>query len=226
VHEPRRDQHEHADEHERRREEAALRGRQRGEQVHAESVAAKASRDRADSITNAALMERAADAENGSMGLLRAHLAAVAIVLAAVLATTGVFLFARPMYHPYQMPKPPSDGLDYTSPRYNGADARRAFAHAGIALSHAVPSPGIVGFFNRELSLEVTVFGDRKLVDSQGFSDYYTFVDGHWELAPKSCVKGARNAERWHVNVRVIVSCDPGAAATLQRASLALAALR
>ena len=160
------------------------------------------------------------------MDLLRAHLTAVAIVLAAVLATTGVFLFARPTYHPYQMPKPPSDGLDYTSPTYHGRDARRAFSHVGIVLGRSVPSPGIVGFFNRDLSLEVTVFGNRKLVDAQGFSDYYTFVDGRLKLSPKSCVKGARNAERWRVNVRVIVSCGPGAAATLRRASRALATLR
>jgi hypothetical protein len=159
------------------------------------------------------------------MGLLRGHLAAVAISVAAVLATTGVFVFARPQFHRYQMPKPPSDGLDYTSATYRGRDARRAFAQVGIVLERGVPSPGIVGFFDRKLSLEVDVFGNRKLVDSQGFSDYYTFVDGHWELASRSCTPGARNAERWRVNVRVIVSCGPGAGVTLRRASQALAAL-
>jgi hypothetical protein len=160
------------------------------------------------------------------MGVLRAHLAAVAIVVAGVLATTGAFLFARPQYHPYQMPKPPGDGLPYTMPTYDGADARRAFARVDVALARGARQAGIVGFYNRALSLEVTVFGDRKLVDSQGFSDYYTFVDGHWQLSPKSCVHGARNAERWRINVRVIVSCGPGADETLRRASRALAALR
>jgi len=159
------------------------------------------------------------------MGLLRAHLAAVAIVVAAVLATTGVFVFARPQHHPYQMPKPPGDGLTYTSATYHGRDVRHAFANAGIALARGATQPGLVGFSNRDLTLEVTVFGNRKLVHAQGFSDYYTFVDGHWQLAPKSCVRGARNAERWRVNVRVIVSCGPGAGGTLRRASRALAAL-
>jgi hypothetical protein len=156
---------------------------------------------------------------------LRAHLAAAALVLVAVLAMTGVFVFARPQYHPYQMPPPPNDGLTYTHATYHGVDARRAFAHVGIALARGGDRPPIVGFFNRDLSLEVTVFGDRKLVDSQGFSDYYTFVDEHWQLSPRSCAHGASNAERWRVNVRVIVSCGPGADETLRRASQALAAL-
>ena len=160
------------------------------------------------------------------MGILRAHLAGVVIVVAAVLAMTGVFVFARPQFHPYQMPKPPGDGLAYTSATYHGRDAQRAFAKAGIVLGRSAKQPGLVGFFNRDLALEVTVFGDRKLVDAQGFSDSYTFVDGHWELAPKSCAPGARNAERWRVNVRVIVSCGPRAGETLRRASQALATLR
>jgi len=161
------------------------------------------------------------------MGLLRTHLAAVAVVVAAVLATVGVFVFTRPEYHPYHMPKPPSDGLTYTTPKYDGADARRAFAATGITLARGGSVPGIVGLFNRDLGLEVTVFGDKRLVDKNGFSDYYTFVDGHWALAPKSCVPGARDAERWRVNVRVIVECDVGnAAQTLRRATRALNALR
>jgi hypothetical protein len=70
------------------------------------------------------------------------------------------------------------------------------------------------------------VFGDRKTVDTSGFSDYYTFVEGRWELAPRSCLPGARNAERWRGNVRAIVVCsEPGARALLRRASRALAAL-
>jgi hypothetical protein len=157
------------------------------------------------------------------MGLLRAHLAAVAIVVAAVLATTGVFLVARPQYHPYQMPKPPNDGLSYTTARYTVADARRAFAANGIRLVPGTQSGPIKDFHTRDVSVLVDVFGSRAAVDAEGFSDYYTFANGKWHLAPKNCVAGAKSAERWRGNVRVIVYCTT--AGRLLTASQALAAL-
>jgi hypothetical protein len=160
------------------------------------------------------------------MGLLRAHLAAVAIVAAAVLATVGVFLFAPPTVHRYRMPKPPGDGLPYTTPVFSKADAVRAFAHVGVRLLPGATSPGISGGYTHDFAFEVTVFGDRKLVDAQGFSDYYTFVDGKWLLAPKTCARGAKSAERWRVNVRVIVTCGAGSVERLRTATRALAALR
>jgi hypothetical protein len=164
---------------------------------------------------------------------LRAHLFAFAIVVAAVLATAGVFVFARPQSHTSVPPVPPNDGLSYTRVVYHPAQAQRAFARAGLRLERASQQPtspegawrltGMADFHNDDLGLEATVFGPRKLVDRQGFANYYTFVDGKYVPAPRSCGNGARNAERWHENVRVIVQCDtPGAMRTLQRAMRAL----
>jgi hypothetical protein len=160
------------------------------------------------------------------MPFVRSHLLAVLVVVAAVAATGMVFAFFRPTYHPYVMPAPPGDGLPYATPAYSLGDARQAFASAGFRRPQpVVTSPGISGF-HVGTALEVTVFGERETVDASGFSDYYTFVDGHWKLAPKSCVPGARNAERWRGNVRAIVLCsEPGARALLRRASRALTAL-
>jgi len=76
---------------------------------------------------------------------------------------------------------------------------------------------------SRDFVYEVTVFGDRKTVAASGFSDYYTFASGRWSLAPKSCVTGAKNAERWRGNIRVIVSCTRGDSDTwLRKAAFAL----
>ena len=158
------------------------------------------------------------------MGLLRAHRAAVAIVAAAVLATTGVFVFARPQPHPHQTPPPPGDGLPYTDPVYTRADAVRAFAAHGIHLVRGAHSPGIAGMHTADATILVDVFGDKQVVDAQGFSDYYTLTDGKWTLAPKNCVPGARSAERWRGNVRLIVYCD--APADLPLAARALASIR
>jgi hypothetical protein len=157
------------------------------------------------------------------MGLLRAHLAAVAIVVAAVLAMTGVFVFARPKYHPYQMPKPPNDGLGYTNPKYTAADALRVFAKHGLRLVPGMQTGPIKGFHTRDETVLVDVFGARDAVDAEGFSDYYTFVNGKWYLAPKNCSSGAKSAERWRGNVRLIVYCT--AAQRLVTAATALAAL-
>jgi hypothetical protein len=157
------------------------------------------------------------------VALLRAHLVAVAIVVAAVAVLGGVLAFARPTYHRYVMPAPPGDGLSYTAVTSTRADAGRAFAAHGIALQRGPKQPGIADLHTRDSVLEVTVFGDRKTVDAAGFSDYYTFADGAWSLAPKNCVAGAKNAERWRGNVRLIVTCS--APDRLAPAARALASL-
>jgi len=153
----------------------------------------------------------------------------------AAAATGSVLAFARPTYHPYVMPSPPGDGLSYTKVTYSVKDVKRAFAVSGIKLfgapanaprpAHAAP---MVDFHDQDIVVEATVFGDRKTVDASGFSNYYTFVNGRWSLAPKNCVAGAKNAERWRGNVRVIVSClrAGGTSNTwLRRAALALGRL-
>ena len=156
------------------------------------------------------------------------HIASVAVVGAAVVAMGSVLAFARPTYHPYVMPSPAGDGLSYTKVTYTRADAMTAFAAQGIHLLRGPNDPEAQDAHSRDLVVEVTVFGARKTVDASGFSDYYTFTNGKWSLAPKSCVAGAKNAERWRGNVRVIVSCTlAGRAANtwLRRAALALGRL-
>jgi hypothetical protein len=156
------------------------------------------------------------------------HVIAVAAVLVAVAAMGGVFAFARPTYHPYVMPSPPGDGLSYTEVTYTRADAVHAFAAEGIHLLLGAEQPGMSGAYSRDLLVEVTAFGDRKTVDASGFSNYYTFANGRWSLAPKSCVAGAKNAERWRGNVRVIISCTRAGGASgawLRRVTLALSRL-
>ena len=138
----------------------------------------------------------------------------------------AAFAFARPTYHPYVMPSPPGDGLSYTKVTFTRADAMHAFAAQGIHLLRGDAQPGMKDARSRDLVVEVTVFGDRKTVDASGFSDYYTFANGRWSLASRSCVAGAKNAERWRGNVRVIVSCTRGASsAWLRRTALALGRL-
>jgi hypothetical protein len=148
-------------------------------------------------------------------------------VLGAVAAVGAAFAIARPT-HRYDMPSPPGDGLSYTKVTFTRADAIHAFAAQGIHLLRGGAQPGMKDAHSRDLVVEVTVFGDRKTVDASGFSDYYTFVNDHWSLAPKSCVAGAKNAERWRGNVRVIVSCTRAGGAPntwLRRAALALGRL-
>jgi hypothetical protein len=154
------------------------------------------------------------------------HVAAVAGVLFAVAVVGGVFAFARPTYRPYVMPPPPGDGLSYTKVTYSRADAVHAFATQGIHLLRGGSQPGMQDVHSRDLVYEVTVFGDRKTVAASGFSDYYTFANGRWSLAPKSCVAGAKNAERWRGNVRVIVSCTRGDSDSwLRKAAVAIGRL-
>lgn len=163
------------------------------------------------------------------------HVVAVAVLGVAVAVMSGVFAFARPTYHPYVMPTPPNDGLSYTKVTYSAKDVKHAFAVSGIKLLGApanAPRPAhpapMVDFHDQDIVVEATVFGNRKAVDASGFSDYNTFVNGRWSLAPKTCVADATNAERWRGNVRVIVSCTRAGGASdewLRRVTLALSRL-
>ena len=162
------------------------------------------------------------------MSWVSRHVVAVAVVGIAVAAIGSVLAFARPTYRPYVMPSPPGDGLSYAKVTYTRADAMHAFAAQGIHLLPGADQPGMKGANSRDLVVVMTVFGDRKTVDASGFSDYYTFANGRWSLAPKSCVAGAKNAERWRGNVRVIVSCTRAGDASsgwLRRVTLALGRL-
>jgi hypothetical protein len=162
---------------------------------------------------------------------LSRHLLAAVIVCIAAASVGAVFAFARPTYHPYVMPAPPND-LPYTTVSYTAADAIRAFSAAGIKLvrrgPHATRSYPMTGLSNNSLIVEVTAFGDPQNVKDSGFSTYFTFVDGHWVKAPRTCAPGAIDAERWRGNVRVIVSCTRAGADSgmwLRRAQLALGRL-
>lgn len=167
------------------------------------------------------------------MSWLGRHVIAVAIIGIAVASTGAVFAFARPTYHPYVMPAPPND-LPYTTVTFTPADASHAFSAVGIKLllrthgprpAHSAP---MTDLSDKGLVVEVTVFGDAQKVKDSGFSDYFTFVDGHLVKAPRTCARGATNAERWRGNVRVIVSCTRAGGASgmwLRRAQLALGRL-
>jgi hypothetical protein len=168
-----------------------------------------------------------------SMLWLQTHLIAVSVVAVAAVGAAGAFTFARPIYHPYVMPPPPRD-LPYAKASYTAADAKRSFGESGIKLilhsrgpRPAAASP-IVDLSTKNLVVEVDAFGDPKKVRASGFSDYITFSNGRWVQTPRSCGKGARLAERWGGNIRVIVNCasaGSSASAWLRRVSIALARL-
>jgi hypothetical protein len=66
------------------------------------------------------------------MALLR-YPVSLAIVLVAVLATMGVFLFARPQYRPVEQKT-----IDMsTRHHYSGVEVRRVFAAHGLPLTYA-----------------------------------------------------------------------------------------
>jgi hypothetical protein len=165
---------------------------------------------------------------------LRTHLIAVSVVAVAAVGATGAFTFARPTYHPYVMPPPPRSDLPYTEVSYMWTDAKRAFAESGIRLIlHArgprpAAAPPVIDLSTKNLVVEVTAFGDPKKVRASGFSDYTRFADGRWVQTPRTCGEGARLAERWGGNIRVIVNCasaGSSASAWLRRVSIALARL-
>jgi hypothetical protein len=140
------------------------------------------------------------------VAFLRLHLLAVAIVVAAVAAAGSVLAFARPGYHPYVIPEPPDHGLQYTRVSYTIADARDVFAAEGIRLTPRSHSKTITTYGNSGDVLEVDSFGKRDQVEQSGFWDYL-LIDGRYAHFPRNCSSGAPDAERWHGNIRVIVSC-------------------
>jgi hypothetical protein len=160
------------------------------------------------------------------MGLLRAHLAATAIVLTAVAAAGGVFAFARPTYHPDVLPPAPTD-LPYTHVAYHAADTQIAFARQGVHLTLRSQDPRVVGMSTDDERIEVAVFGDPAAVKAIGDSfDYVLDANDHWVHYPRSCGTGVRDAAVWRENVRAIVRCGAGDDATLlRRVTRALASL-
>jgi hypothetical protein len=173
-------------------------------------------------------------ADSRPVDLVRGHLAVVSIVGLAIAAVSGVFLFARPGYQPRVTPNPPDHGLSYTVVTYSAADARRAFAGTGIALTARSQSPTITTLGNKGDILEVDMFGERAKVEAAGFWDFTTDATGHYVHFPNNCasgtpgVAGSYDAELWRGNIRVIVNCKAAGsagAAWLRRAQHALAGL-
>lgn len=125
------------------------------------------------------------------------HSAAVGVVALAVGATGSVFAFARPAYNPHVAVAKPAMP-PYNTVSYRPNDARRVFAHEGVALT--VRSHGRMGttLGNHRDVLEVDVFGDPVALKNAGLHDLV--------LGP-NCTGSRRLAERWHGNVRVIVNC-------------------
>jgi hypothetical protein len=163
---------------------------------------------------------------------LRTHLLAVSVLTVAAVVVAATFVFARPSYHRLAIPAPPRS-LPYTKVSYTAADAKRSFAATGLKLilhsqPRSVGTAPIVDLSTKDLLVEVTAFGDPKAVAASGFSDYITFTGGRWVHTPRTCEDGARLAERWAGNIRVIVNCalaGSAASSRLQRVSLALSRL-
>jgi hypothetical protein len=126
---------------------------------------------------------------------------------------------------------PHDHGLPYTKASLTAADARRAFAAEGVRLTFRSHVAAMATLGDRRDVLEVDAFGDRKAVERTGFSDYTVVGLGaaaHYAHFPHSCGGGALAAERWHGNIRAIVSCPKaGKAASrwLERVDRALARL-
>jgi hypothetical protein len=168
------------------------------------------------------------------VGLLRGHVAAVSVIALAVAVVGAVFVFARPSYHPEVTPTPPDHGLPYRVVSHTAADARRAFATQGIALTKRSQIPEITTLGNASNILEVSAFGERTKVEKAGFYNYTTDANGRYVHFPRDCssgvpgVAGSYDAELWRGNIRVIVNCDTAGkegAAWPRRAQLALARL-
>ena len=158
------------------------------------------------------------------MGLLRAHVAALSIVVIAVTAVGAVFTFARPAYHPDVLPSPPTD-LPYTHVRYHTAETQIAFASRDLHLTMNSQLPAMDGLSTNDLRVEVTVFGNPDAVKGVGSFDYVLDANRHWVHYPRTCAGGVRSAALWRENVRAIVRCGEGDTALLRRVNTALAAL-
>jgi hypothetical protein len=83
------------------------------------------------------------------VGFALRHWISIAVVLGALAATTAVFAFARPAYHPpYE-----SKMIDFSRQRYvSPATVRSAFRAHGIRLSAGdSPGPGMTWFCNERV---------------------------------------------------------------------------
>jgi hypothetical protein len=143
--------------------------------------------------------------------VFRGHTLAAAVVAIAAVALAAVFVFARPGYQPDAEPEAPDD-LPYTAVSYTVGDARRAFAAEDIELGPRSQLPVITSLGKEGDVLEVDVFGDPGQVKASGFHDY-TFSGGRYVRFPRDCGSGGASAERWHGNVRVMVSCTAAGSA-------------
>jgi hypothetical protein len=155
------------------------------------------------------------------------HLFAVAVIGVAVAVAGGALAFARPTYHPY-VQQPPPFFVPYKSVTYSLADARKAFAHAGIRFASTSHQQGAQLLSTAGYLLEVDVLGDPQQVRDSGWDPYHALIQGHWVAAPRTCGSGVSDAERWRGNVRVVVSCPRAGAASnmwLRRATSALGRL-
>jgi hypothetical protein len=139
--------------------------------------------------------------------LLRRHVLAVGIVVAAAAAIGAFVAVARPTYQRQVMQAPADHGLPYTVASYTASDARRAFAAEGIVPTPRSHSAAVTTLGNRGDILEVDAFADRETVERSGFYNY-TLVGGRYVPFPSACGAGAHTAARWRGNVRVIVSCS------------------
>jgi hypothetical protein len=110
--------------------------------------------------------------------------------------------------------------LPYSSASYDVADARRAFAAAGVVLEPRSQSlPVVTTLGNHDDILEVDVWGSPEAVSRTGFRDLARGPD---------CTTVNRTAIRWRGNVRAIVDCDLAGsddAAWVARATRALGRL-
>jgi hypothetical protein len=104
---------------------------------------------------------------------------------------------------------------------YTAADARRAFAAAGLPLvAHSASS-----LSTQDLRVEVDVFGDPREVAANGSPDFTVDSRGHHVHMPRSCVRGILVAAQWRENVRAVVSCADMHPGDLLRAARALTLL-
>ena len=149
---------------------------------------------------------------------VRPHLFLYALVGAA-LPVAALALFLKPAAGPRQLASPPGSGLPYAKAPFTAADARRAFAAEGIRLTFKSRVTAIKTLADRRDVLEVDAFGSRKAVERTGFSDYTVVglgADAHYAHYPRTCRGDALDAESWHENIRVVVSC-PRAGKQAQR---------
>jgi len=125
------------------------------------------------------------------------------------------------------MPAPPSD-LPYTTVTYTAADASHAFSAAGIKLLRMSHLGQMTDLSDESFIVEVTAFGDPQKGKGLRLQRLLHVRRRPLVKAPRTCAAGAKDAEHWRGNIRVIVHCTRAGAASgmwLRRAQLALGRL-